>query len=176
MFVAASCKDGLNKNIATVFEKKFESKEGNFKIAFPNPPKISSENIPYQSNNMTIPVHMFMDEETAIKAGVIYADYPAGILKGMDINTQKVLAGAKDGALNSLATEMGSYIIESEKNITVNGSEGIIFNAKFDNGLHVIYQLVLKQDRLYQIRMFNEKDYPSKEVSDKYFNSFEITN
>lgn len=176
LLVGVSCKDGINKKIATVFEKKFESKEGSFKIAFVNPPKITSENIPYQSNNITIPVHMFMDEETPLKAGVIYADYPKGILKGIDVNAQKVLAGAKDGALNSLAADMGKYVIESEKNITVNGASGIIFSASFEKGLYVIYELVLKDDRLYQIRMFNEKNYPDKEISDKFFNSFEITN
>ncbi len=168
-----ACKDGFKNKFAA--DNKFVSEEGKFKVSFPNTPKASSEVIPYTTGNFTIPIHMFLDEETPIKTAVIYADYPKGILKGTDNNAQKVLSGAKEGALGSLANNMGSYVVQSQKDIVVNEHPGIVFNAKFENGLCVIYELVLVNDRLYQVRMFTEKDYPKKEISDKFFNSFEIT-
>ena len=174
LIFTSSCKEGFNKKLTNVFEKKYVSKEGKFKIAFPNTPKLSNEKIPYSTGNVTIPVYMFLDEEKPIKSAVIYADYPAGILKGIDIDAQKVLAGAKDGALSSMAASMGNYVVEGQKDVKVNDSPGIYFKARFENGLHVIYELVLVNDRLYQIRMLNEKEYPTNEVSDNFFNSFEI--
>jgi hypothetical protein len=173
LITVVGCKDGFKNKFSR--ENKYISEEGKFKVNFPNPPKVSSEIIPYSAGNFTIPMHMFLDEETAVKTAVIYADYPKGILKGTDNNAQKVLSGAKEGALGSLAGNMGSYVVQSQKDIVVNDYPGIIFSAKFESGLCVIYQLVLVNDRLYQLRMFNEKEYPKKEISDKFFNSFEIT-
>lgn len=174
LICTSSCKNGISKKFNAVFERKFESKEGKFKVSFPNPPKMSSEIIPYSADNLSIPIHMFLDEETTVKSAVIYADYPKGILKGIDMNEQRVLGGAKEGALNSLSSTMGSYIVQNQKDVVINSHPGIIFSAKFEKGLCVIYELVLVGDRLYQVRMFNEKDYPRKEISDKFFNSFEL--
>lgn len=171
---SSSCKNGISKKIDAVFEKKYVSKEGNFKISFINPPKTSSEIIPYSEKNQSIPIHMFSDEVGTATYAVIYADYPAGMLKGIDANPQKVISGAKEGALNSLASSLGSYVVESQKDIEVNGYPGIIFKAKFENNLGVIYELVLVNNRLYQVRVFDEKDYPNKELADKFINSFEI--
>jgi|688.fasta_scaffold22766_9 hypothetical protein len=170
IMLISSCKGDLSKKVGGVFQSKYESKEGKFKIKFPKEPKVSSEK--YPSAVGEISVNTFMHEETPNNIfTVVYADYPAGILKGSDNSAQKVLNGAKDGALKSF----GNCVVDSQKDIEVNGHPGILFKAHSDNNAFIIYQLILVDDRLYQVNIYNEKEYAKQDIADKFINSFEIT-
>lgn len=172
LLVVCSCKNGNTKKLPGFFDNAFTSEEGNFKINFKNKPVHSSETI----GDMAISVHTFTDDCKTYETGVIYADYPKGALKGIDANEQKVLSGAKDGALSSLSSSMGSFIIEEQRDIQVKSYPGVLFKARFEKGLCVIYQLVLVKDRLYQIRMTSENNFPDNKISTDFFTSFDILN
>jgi hypothetical protein len=77
IMLISSCKGDLSKKVGGVFQSKYESKEGKFKIKFPKEPKVSSEK--YPSAVGEISVNTFMHEETPNNIfTVVYADYPAG--------------------------------------------------------------------------------------------------
>lgn len=144
---------------------KFNSEDGNFKVNFPGTPKIESQDIPTDIG--PIEMQSFTYEKSATEVYMIaYSDYPSELVK--QSNPDDLLTGAKEGALTSQGAEL-----ESEEKITFDGNPGYFFKAKTGT-YFMIYKIFLKENRLYQILMIRDGNYPSQESIDNFIGTFEL--
>ena len=158
--------DSLSKSMnQSSLTDKYMSKDGSFKISFPGTPTVSSENVPTEAGN--IEMKLFTYKKSATEAYmVVYSDYPSEMVKASDPET--LLNGAKEGALSNQ-----SVTLESEKKITLDGNPGYYFTAKKDS-YYMCYKIFLKENRLFQILMLRDGNYPSQENIDAFIGSFEL--
>ncbi len=148
-------------------EKNYCNVDGNFSIAFPSTPTVTKEVVPTEAGD--IAMNMCMYEESKSKVYMVaYSDYPEGMISKS--NAPEILEGSKNGALNSF----GRCTVEDESKIEKDGNPGVYFKAKSTENYHVIYHLYIVGNRLYQVGLLNDKEYPSKSEINDYFSSFKF--
>ncbi len=166
-----SCKGGIkgidSEKAAKSNEKNYTNADGNFSIAFPSTPTVTKEVVPTGAGE--IAMNMCMYEESKSKVYMVaYSDYPEGMITKS--NAVEILEGSKNGALNSF----GKCTVEDESKIEKDGNPGVYFKAKSTENFHVIYHLYIVGNRLYQVGLLQDKEYPPKGEIDDYFSSFKF--
>jgi len=159
-------KDQQIKGVPYITNKpKFTSEEGNFKIAFPGEPTVTSDAVPTEIGD--IQMKMFMYEKSRDEAYMVaYSDYPQEAVDAGD--KKEMLQGSKEGVVENIAAT-----IEEEKEIEINGNPGIYFKAKGPE-FSTAYKLYLVKNRLYQIGILKAASYPSDAEIKGFLDSFEL--
>lgn len=144
----------------------FTSGAGHFSIHFPDTPAISSENFPSAIGNIEITTYLY--EKSASEAfTVAYSDYPAQLVN--ESNVDSLLQAGKQHLLVSLEIPDA----EKEEKISLDDNKGIFFqgnNGKF----HVVCEMYMVSNRLYQISILRDGSYPSEEEIGRFFRSFKL--
>lgn len=162
--------DSLNKSLDESMNTdasagKYTSEDGKFKINFPGTPTVTSEAIPTEVGN--IDMKMFTYEKSATEVYMVaYSDYPSALVEASDAAT--LLEGAKSGAVSSQGA-----VIEEENAITVDGNPGILFKAKAGS-YYMYYKIFLVSNRLFQLVILRDGNYPEPEAVESYIDSFEL--
>lgn len=144
----------------------YSSKDGKFKVNFPGTPEISSQMVPTEAGD--IEMFSYMVEKSATEAFMIaYGDYPSSMIDGND--PYDLIEGARDGALEK-------NVIESNKRMKVDGFPGTrTFAYDSTQNLYYVYEVVLANNRLYQIMAVRDGDYPTDKTIEDFMDSFTIT-
>lgn len=146
-------------------QPKYTSEEGNFKIAFPGEPTVTSEAVPTEIGD--IQMKMYMYEKSRDEAYMVaYSDYPQEAVDAGD--KKEMLRGSKEGVVGNIAAT-----IEEEKDIEIDGNPGVFFKAKGPE-FATVYKLFLVKNRLYQIGILKAAAYPSDADVKGFLDSFEL--
>ncbi len=171
MFLAVGCGKKTSENTTndttqtTESSNKFTTEEGNFRIAFPGEPTISSEKVPTDVGD--IEMHMYMYEKGIDEAYMVASsDYPKELVDAGD--KDEMLQGSKEGVVSNI-----NATIEDEKKVEIEGHPGLSFKAKGPE-FSTVYKLFMINNRLYQIGILRAKDYPTDADTKSFIDSFEL--
>ena len=145
--------------------EKYTSIEGKFKITFPGTPTVESSSVPSDAGNIEVKQFSYQKSPTEIYV-LVYSDYPPDLVKANDPDV--LLQNAKGGLATSDNTK-----IESDEKITIDGHPGYYFKVIKDT-YHMCCKIFFKENRLYQLLISCDGDYPNKESVEEYMNSFEL--
>ncbi len=146
-------------------QSKYTSEEGNFKIAFPSEPTVTTEAVPTEIGD--IQMKLFIYENGSDEAYMVaYSDYPQVAIDAGD--RKEMLRGSKEGVAGNIAAT-----IEEEKDIEINGYPGVFFKAKGPE-FATVYKLFLVKNRLYQVGILKASAYPSDADTKGFLDSFEL--
>ncbi|MCX7743752.1 MAG: hypothetical protein N2167_04215 [Flavobacteriales bacterium] len=146
-------------------QPKYTSEEGNFKIAFPGEPTVTTESVPTEIGD--IQMKMYMYEKGKDEAYMVaYSDYPQEVVDAGD--KKEMLEGSKQGVVGNIGAT-----IEEENDIEINGNPGVYFKAKGPE-FATVYKLYLVKNRLYQIGILKAAAYPSDADIKGFLDSFEL--
>lgn len=144
----------------------FYSDAGRFFVAFPGEPVHESKDV--QAEVGKIRMEVFVHEESVTMAYMVaYSDYPTAFVD--PIGWEKFLDRAVAGAIRS----MGIESVEKSEAIMVNGFHGTSYRAK-GKGPHLVSKMLLVKNRLYQITILSDGDYPTEAVATQFLNSFHM--
>jgi hypothetical protein len=147
--------------------QSFVSQEGGYTIWMPG--QVSTKTTPVPTELGTITAHLASVTRKNGALLVIYADYPAVALKA---NPQKILAGARSGAVKRLGGQL-----QGEQKITINGFPGLAFSALATAGKEKSFMqahVYLVRQRLYQLIVVGPQKEKSADEIKTFFNSFTI--
>jgi len=165
--------DNVSENMEEELEEEdnlFVSEDGNFSVDFlGQTPSESSSNVPTDVGDVEI--NMFMYEKSVTEALMVaYSDYPSEMIDESD-GADKLLQGAKNGALGNL----NIFSSDTEKEIEIDGHPGLFFTG--NNGqYYVTYEVYLVHNRLYQVAILRDGSYASDEDRNTFLGSFKLTN
>jgi len=147
--------------------KVFESEEGGFKVFFPSTPEISKDAMETDLGQTELAMFMCESPDGNTVMMVSYNDYKGTDLS--DVDAKVLFGGGRDGAMQSL----GITTVENEESFTRQGVEGMRFQGQ--NGEYsVMYNMYLKGNRLYQVAILTNGDYPDTKTAKKFFKSFKF--
>lgn len=145
----------------------FTSEDKSFKIKFPGNPQLTKE--PVETELGKIEMYTYMYEHSATKVYMVaYSDYPKAAIEAGD--KDMMLDGAKSGFLKKLSLK-----IDEEKDIEIDGNQGLYFKAQ-GSGFYAVMKDYLVENRLYQVGILSQGSYPSDKEIDEFLNSFELLN
>lgn len=155
--------------LMTNAQKDYEllSEQGSFYIIFPGEPTYSAEDVQTAVGNLKMHTYLFEESNDAAYM-VAYIDYPDDLVEESDNDV--LLEAALEGALSS----WGIDIEEAKKETTWHsGYKGIFCNEK-NGDTHAAYEVILAENRLYQIAILQYgKSIPKKTLS-TFYDSFEL--
>lgn len=146
---------------------KLSSEEGGFFIIFPGEPSYSVEDVKTAVGKLKM--HTYLYEESSDAAYMVaYIDYPEDLVEESDNDV--LLDAALEGALSS----WGIDIENADKETTWHdGFKGIFTNEK-NGDTHAAYEVILAENRLYQIAILQYgKSIPKKTLS-SFYDSFKL--
>lgn len=144
---------------------RYVSGDGRFYVRFPKEPKVSFELIP--SAQGSIELHTFSHDYSSTKAyWVSYSDHPSELLESRIASA--VLAEARDYVLAGLGPQTE---LVDEKEAGLEGYPGLVFSARNGN-FHAAYTLYLVENRLYQIGILRDGEFPSGPDLEAFTESF----
>jgi len=146
---------------------KLSSEQGGFFIIFPGEPSYSAEDVKTAVGKLKMHTYLFEKSSDAAYM-VAYIDYPDDLVEESDNDV--LLEAALEGALGS----WGIDINQAKKETTWHsGYKGIFCNEK-NGDTHAAYEVILAENRLYQIAILHYgKAIPKKDLS-SFYDSFEI--
>lgn len=144
----------------------YVSKDGKFKVKFPGTPEVTSQMVPTDAGEIEMFTYIY--EKSATEAYMVaYGDYPSALIDGAD--PYELLEASRDGALETSK-------IEDNKDMKVNGFPAIRTKAiDVEQNFYYIYEVILAKNRLYQVMIVRDGDYPSDSVVSDFVDDFEIT-
>lgn len=142
----------------------FVSEDGRFFIAFPGMPVHTSETV--QTDAGPVRSEQFVYEESATQAFMVaYADHPTAFVRAQKPDV--LLSRAKAGVLGPLGIDG----VDGQEDLMINGYPGLRFRGHAA-GPHVVTQLLLAGNRMYQLTILRDGSYPTEAVIDQFFGSF----
>jgi hypothetical protein len=151
------------KDLTLPDDKKYESKTGQYLIAFPGKPDTTTTKIG------DVEVHQAVVENGFLEFNVTYRDIPAVIRESID--PKEILAKAeKDFVDNFKASTTSSKDVEFGRQKLPARQ---IMAAK--DATHLRLTIVLSQNRLYHVLVSGPHDLVAGKETDRFFESFEIT-
>jgi len=147
-------------------EKKYESKAGKYAVLFPGEPTTEST----KAGELTL--NSAKAEAKGVVYIVIYTDPPAEALKKtkpeefLETNEKSLLGSFKAKGAKSQATALGK-----EKYPARTAAAEVLVDT---TTLHLRTELVLVENRLYQVLAIGPKDAVTGAAADKFFESFEV--
>ena len=144
----------------------FSSQDGRFMVDFPGRPEHSSDLV--DTDVGKVRSHSFIHSPSATEAFMVfYADYPSDYVRS--IKPDEMLGKALAGAMKPLGVEG----VEDSEQFTLNGMPALDFRTQGE-ALHMVGRIILDGNRLFQITIIRDGNYPSQETIDKFFDSFFI--
>ncbi|PKP01960.1 MAG: hypothetical protein CVU11_13620 [Bacteroidetes bacterium HGW-Bacteroidetes-6] len=147
-------------------EDYYVSKDGKFKVKFPGTPEVSSQMVPTDAGEIEMFTYIY--EKSATEAYMVaYGDYPSSLIDGSD--PKELLEASRDGALETSK-------IDGNEDLKVNGFPAIRTRAiDVEQNFYYIYEVILAKNRLYQVMIVRDGDYPSDSVVADFIDDFVIT-
>jgi hypothetical protein len=164
--LTAACFLAVSTGLAAQ-NKKFQSRAGKYAVAFPAEPKVESK----KAGELTLTTAAV--EATGLAYMVIYSDLPAATVQAA--KPEDILESGELGLVNNFKAKV------TKSQNTAFGKEKyparqVTAEVKVDaSTLEMRLNLVLVENRLYQILVIGSKDAVGKPATDKFFDSFEIT-
>src|SRR5262245_47356704 len=148
----------------------FSSKDGKYSVSLPGKPTESDKKVESAAGELTI--HMALPSPNNDLAYLVtYNDYPDAAIGGAD--KEAMLDGVRDGNLKSFGGK-----VASEKKINIGkdkfpGREILLEKA----GETTVYRarMYLVNNRLYQVVLVGAKDIATNKDTDKYLESFKLS-
>ena len=154
---------------AAASPQEFKNTAGGFAVTSPYTFKESTQSVDTLAGK--IEVHIFAADQNSQSLMVMYSDYPASMIKGVDI--EKVYDGGRDGAVNNVKGQL-----VSEKKIWLYGAPGreILVKAKTSSGLEVMVRdrIYLVGNRLYQVMAVALAGKETTSEIEAFLNSFRL--
>lgn len=141
---------------------------GGFSIIFPGAPEVTWDIV--ETDVGDIDLYSYLYELSDAEAYMVaVGDYPDELLDKE--NPYDLLVSSREGALEDM-----DALIEDEKQFEVNGFPAVRTYAigQTDN-IYIVYQSAIANNRLFQIMMARDAEYPSKENISAFLDSFVIT-
>ena len=146
---------------------KLSSKQGNFIITFPGEPDFSSDEVETAVGNLMMYTYMFEISDDAAYM-VAYIDYPKDMVEESDNDV--LLEAALNGALDSWGIDLNKVVQETTWH---SGYKGIY--CKESNGnTYTAYEVILVENRLYQIAILQYGKSISQKALSSFFESFKL--
>lgn len=143
------------------------SKKGLFSITFPGEPEYSAENVETAVGDLIM--HTYLHEASTDAAYMVaYIDYPADMVEESDNDV--LLYAALEGALNSWGIELDDDKMETTWR---DNYKGYFYKAS-NNDTHAAYEVILRNNRLYQIAILQYGKSISKKTISSFFDSFKL--
>ncbi len=158
----------INQTLAQAY--KYVDKDKAFSIEFPGKPDTSKQVVPSDIGNLDM--YLVLYEKSIDEVYMLaYTDYPEDIIVASD--SKDLLEAAIEGSMSSFGITEPDY----EKEITVDGNPGIVYEANIksdENSMHVINKTIFVKYRLYQILiLYQNSEIPEKD-SKAFYNSFKL--
>ncbi|PLW95049.1 MAG: hypothetical protein C0592_00895 [Marinilabiliales bacterium] len=144
------------------------TEKGGFNIQFPGTPEVTMDMVATEVGD--IELYSYLYEISRAEAYMVaFGDYPDEFVDEDDPYT--LLMSARDGAFEDM-----DPIYERENQIQINGYPALRTYAigQTDN-MYIVYETALVNNRLFQIMMAKEAEYPAAEMVSSFLDSFEIT-
>ncbi len=146
---------------------KLSSKEGRFYIMFPGEPEYSAEDVETAVGKLKM--HTYLYEESSDAAYMVaYIDYPDDLVDESDNDV--LLDAALEGALGSWGIDVNKV---SKETTWHSGYKGI-YCRESNGDTYTAYEVMLVENRLYQIAILQYGKSISKKVLSSFFDSFEL--
>ena len=146
---------------------KVSSDEGKFFIIFPGKPSFSVEDVKTAVGKLKMYTYLY-EESSDVAYMVAYIDYPADMVEESDNDV--LLEAALEGALSS----WGIDIDQADKETTWHsGYKGIFCNER-NGDTYAAYEVLLAENRLYQIAILQYGKPISKKSLSAFYDSFEL--
>ncbi|MGK4568673.1 hypothetical protein [Flavobacterium sp. 3HN19-14] len=148
-----------------------EYPESGFGVVFPSKPQISKNQ--FDSAVGKIDMVMYMSETNDFMAMVSENKYPAELVAKLDSEgIKKLLDGAKNGALNNMATQMSAkLVIGTETNSLLNDKYPLLKSEGKIGDFSYQLQLVLRNNQMYQMLAIGDLNADSVK---QFFKSFKL--
>lgn len=149
--------------------KQYTSTEGRFTVLMPGTPKTERQTQNTQLGPINIQAFAVARQQESVAYIVAYSDFPNNFVQ--KANIQKLLDGARDGALRAA---QGKLL--SQRNISLNGYPGREFEFVNPVGLITKNRMYLVNGRLYQVIVVTKQDtqkYLSRSIAG-FLNSFKL--
>jgi hypothetical protein len=149
-------------------DKKFESKAGRYKAAFPGLPAISSKKVDDGELNIA----------SVAKSGggfvVIYTDLSGDKLK--EAKPKELLISGEKGLVESFKAKITSSkdIEFGKQKFPAREITAEAFIPEESVSINLRMTIILAESRLYQVFVFGPKDLPKGKEADAFFDTFEI--
>ncbi len=145
----------------------YRSSGEDFQINFPSQPKVSSSMI--SSNQGQIELNTLSVDFSVTKAyWASYSDYPSAFI-GMKPAYQ-VLTDARQYIVEHLGS---GTVFEVLSDTLRQDYPALRFRAR-DGHFHAVYELILVENRLYQLGVLRDGKYPQAADYDRFFDSFQL--
>jgi hypothetical protein len=146
--------------------KEFVSKEGGFKVLMPGTPK--TDKLDSESDFGKGVLHMNSVQAGMAMYAANYCDFPAEIKKAA---LKQVYDSSRDGAVANMEGKLAT-----EKDIKLGEHSGREIQIEVAGGSRLFRARVfLVGQRLYQVVVFGTKESASSKDTDKFFDSFKLT-
>ncbi len=151
--------------IQTTQWNRFVSPDNQFSVNFPTHPSHESDIV--NTPDGKVELVQYMSKNSEVLYAVMYGDYPA---KGITGKTQdQLLNNARDGAVNNVQGKLLSETIISKE-----GYPSREFAFKVEPNSVVTAQIVLKNNRIYQVMVVAPSDMLFTSQKRQFFDSFEL--
>lgn len=145
----------------------FASKEGQYKIAFPGAPKLTTKATETKLGALNVATATYANADGGTFM-VSYTDFPEGAIK--PDGHAAFFDGVRDGVL------AGGKLIDSEADTEFGSdklpSRGFTVSR---NKQHVKFRAILRGNRLYQVAVIGSDNFVVGKDAKAFFNSFELT-
>jgi hypothetical protein len=146
--------------------RELRSQAGHFHLLMPGKPKMEHSSL--NTAVGVVDVYYWSDGHPPFSFVVMYSDYPPSAVKDQD--PQKILANARDGAVNSAG---GSIL--SDENIELDGHPGREVRMSIQEGKMVGQgRFYLVRNRLFIVLCITDRPHAFSPVVRKYLNSFTL--
>lgn len=148
-------------------EHKLNSKKGQFLITFPGEPEYSSDDVETAVGVLKMNTYLFESSSDAAYM-VAYIDYPSEMVEESDVDV--LLNAALEGALESWGMDVGN----AKKETTWHGGHKGIFVRENNDDTYTAYEVILRENRLYQIAILQYGKPIAKKTISSFYDSFKL--
>ena len=145
--------------------KTFVSDDKGFTFQFPTEPNRESDIVNAPSGKVEL--IQYMSKHKDILYTVMYGDYPNNALVGM--TSEQLLDNARNGAVENVQGKLLSEVVISKANYP-----GREITVKVEPNTVLTAQIILKDNRVYQLLVVTPSDKLFTSQRREFFNSFEI--
>ena len=145
--------------------KTFVSDDKAFTVHFPTEPNRESDIVNAPSGKVEL--IQYISKHKDILYAVMYGDYTSNAFVGM--TSEQLLDNGRDGAVENVQGKLLSEVIISKANYP-----GREITIKVEPNLVLTAQIILKENRLYQLMVVTPSDKLFTSQRREFFNSFEI--
>jgi len=145
--------------------KTFVSSDKSFTVEFPTEPSRGCDIV--NTPNGKVKLIEYMSKSKGILYAVMYGDYPGSALSGL--TSEQMLDNARNGAIENVQGKLLSEI-----SISKNGYPGREITVKAEPNMVLTAQIILKDNRFYQLVVITPSDKLFTSQRKEFFDSFKI--